>query len=46
MRRDELNEFLVGVGLDLLVEAGLARGTERLTFTRVFDRAAAERRVE
>ena len=45
MRRDELKELLIGVGLELLIEEGLARGTERLTFKRVFDRAAAERGV-
>ena len=45
MRRDDLKELLIGVGLDLLIEEGLARGTERLTFKRVFDRAAAERGV-
>ncbi|HEY5109180.1 MAG TPA: hypothetical protein VII96_06170, partial [Acidimicrobiales bacterium] len=45
MRRDELKELLVEVGLDLLIEEGLARGTERLTFKRVFDRAADERGV-
>ena len=45
MRRDELKELLIGVGLDLLIEEGLARGTERLPFKRVFDRAAAERGV-
>jgi hypothetical protein len=45
MRRDELKELLVQVGLDLLIEEGLARGTERLTFKRVFDRAADERGV-
>jgi len=40
-----LKELLIGVGLDLLIEEGLARGTERLTFKRVFDRAAEERGV-
>jgi len=45
VRRDELKELLIEVGLELLIEEGLARGTERLTFKRVFDRAAAERGV-
>ena len=36
---------MIEVGLDLLIEEGLARGTERLTFKRVFDRAADERGV-
>jgi hypothetical protein len=40
MRREELRELLIAVGLDLLIEEGPARGTERLTFKRVFDRAA------
>jgi hypothetical protein len=43
MRRDELREVLIDVGLDLLIDEGLARGTERLTFKRVFDRASEER---
>jgi len=43
MRRNELRDLLIDVGLDLLIEEGLARGTERLTFKRVFDRAAEER---
>ena len=33
------------VGFDLLIDEGLARGTERLTFKRVFDRASEERGV-
>ena len=45
MRRDELREVLIDVGLDLLIDEGLARGTERLTFKRVFDRASEERGV-
>ena len=45
MRRDELREVLIEVGLDLLIDEGLARGTERLTFKRVFDRASEERGV-
>jgi len=45
MRRDEMKNLLIEVGLDLLIEEGLARGTERLTFKRVFDRAADERGV-
>ena len=45
MRRDELRDMLIEVGLDLLIDEGLARGTERLTFKRVFDRAAEERGV-
>ena len=45
MRRDELKELLIEVGLELLIEEGLARGTERLTFKRVFDRASGERGV-
>ncbi len=45
MRRAQLREILVGVGLDILIEEGLGRGTERLTFKRVFDRAAAERGI-
>ena len=43
MRRDELREVLIEMGLDLLIDEGLARGTERLTFKRVFDRASEER---
>ena len=43
MRRDELRELLIDVGLDLLIDEGLARGTERLTFKRVFDRASEDR---
>ena len=43
MRRDDLRDLLIDVGLDLLIDEGLARGTERLTFKRVFDRAAEER---
>jgi hypothetical protein len=42
MRREELRDLLIGVGLDLLIDEGLARGTERLTFKRVFDRASEE----
>ncbi len=45
MRRDELRELLIEVGLDLLIDEGLARGTERLTFKRVFDRASEQRGV-
>ena len=45
MRRSELKALLIQVGLELLIEEGLARGTERLTFKRVFDRAAAEQGV-
>ncbi len=45
MRREDLRELLIDVGLDLLIEEGLARGTERLTFKRVFERAAEERGV-
>ena len=45
IRRGELKKLLVDVGLELLAEEGLARGTERLTFKRVFDRAGAERGV-
>jgi hypothetical protein len=43
MRREQLRELLIEVGLELLVDEGLARGTERLTFKRVFDRASEER---
>jgi len=46
MRRNELKDLLIQVGLELLLEEGLARGTERVTFKRVFDRAAAERGVK
>lgn len=45
MRREDLRELLIEVGLEMLVEEGLARGTERLTFKRVFDRATEERGV-
>ena len=45
VRREDLRELLISVGLDLLIDEGLALGTERLTFKRVFDRAAAERGV-
>ena len=45
MRRDELRELLIAVGLDLLIDEGLALGTERVTFKRVFDRAAVTRGV-
>jgi hypothetical protein len=40
-----MRELLIEVGLDLLIEEGLALGTERLTFKRVFERAAVERGV-
>lgn len=46
MRRNELKDLLIQVGLELLHEEGLAHGTERVTFKRVFDRAAAERGVQ
>jgi len=45
MRRRELQELLTQVGLDMLLEEGLAHGTERITFKRVFDRAAVEHGV-
>lgn len=45
MRRDELKVLLVEVGLELLIEEGLARGIERLTFKRVFDRADDRRGI-
>ena len=40
-----MRDLLIEVALDLLIEEGLALGTERLTFKRVFDRAATERGV-
>jgi hypothetical protein len=45
VRRGELRDLLIEVGLELLIDEGLALGTERLTFKRVFDRAATERGV-
>jgi hypothetical protein len=45
MRRDDLRDLLVEAGLDILIDEGLARGTERLTFKRVFDRVAEERGI-
>jgi hypothetical protein len=40
-----MRDLLIEVALDLLVDEGLALGTERLTFKRVFERAATERGV-
>jgi len=45
MRRDDLRELLVEAGLDILIDEGLARGTERLTFKRVFDRVEEEQGI-
>ena len=45
MRREELRDLLAAAGLDILIEEGLSRGTERLTFKRVFDRVATEHGV-
>lgn len=45
MRRGDLEELLIEVGLEILIDEGVATGTERLTFKRVFDRAAAEHQV-
>jgi len=45
MRREDLKQLLIEVGVDILNDEGLARGTERLTFKRVFDRAGQDRGV-
>jgi hypothetical protein len=46
VRRDELRALLIEVGQEILIDEGLATGTERLTFKRVFDRAADEHGVQ
>ena len=46
MRRGELEGLLIDVGVDILVDEGMATGTERLTFKRVFDRAWTEHGVK
>lgn len=43
--RGDLKELLFEVGIEHLIEVGLAGGTERLTFKRAFDRAGDERFV-
>lgn len=37
-----MRALLIGAGLELLIEEGLSRGTDQLTFKRVFDRIQAE----
>jgi hypothetical protein len=42
VHRDDLRDLLIEAGREILAEEGLSRGTDKLTFKRVFDRIHAE----